>query len=123
MIVDAEDGVTFGEFASAPETNVYWDDWKYEGSAVAVVKTSPWGRIELQDGEAAVSPVIDLTNTDSKYLSIGLNAYLDGYGTYAIYWRGSTSAPWNQGASSPAWEAYSPGNKTWRWVQIKIVSV
>ena len=75
----AAGGVTFGEFAAGPEPAVMWQGWRYEGSYTQVDKTDEWGRVQLQDGEAAVSPVIDLTNTGNKYLTIALNAYQNAF--------------------------------------------
>ena len=84
-----------------------------------------WGVLQLASGEEAVSSVADLGADNTKFLRITWDDYASGWGTFSLYWRGSTTSfnKEDDEITGPAWEAYPTGgtNKSWRYAQIMAV--
>ncbi|MCK5138501.1 MAG: hypothetical protein KAQ85_01540 [Thermodesulfovibrionia bacterium] len=123
--VDAEFGAAFGEQNKAPEVGVVWDDWVYKETLTPANITDKWGKLLLQSNDEVVSPILDLGDTSSKDLEIGLNLYQPGYGAYTIEWRGQAGLfdKDDDEVDGPSWGAYSAGSKTWRYMQLLITPV
>jgi hypothetical protein len=117
-------GIAYGEQNAAPEIGTIWTGWVYKETLNAARIDDIWGRLEFQSGDEFVSPVLDLGNTDSKDLEVGLNLYESGYGAFAIEWRGQagTFNKDDDEGSGPTWEAYSAGSKSWRYMQLLITT-
>jgi len=86
--------------------------------------------MQLFSGEQAVSPVKDLANTDTKNISLTWNEYVYppvNPGDFSLQWRGRNTifTQSSNETDGPVWEEYPEGggNKTWRYVQIKVTAL
>ena len=108
--------------ASSPPSNYVdkvWGLWKLKESATEARNTGDDGNLLVATSEEFVSDVIDFGSSEIRYLQIDTT---DSKGTGGIEWRGSDDTAFNQddNEDSVAWESYSRGNKTWRYIQIKV---
>jgi len=104
---------------AAPVSWAGWSDGV--GGSPSIVGDSDWGKLQLAAAEIAHSPVYDTGGTHEKKVSLQKNAFGSGDSTFDLYIRGQDSS-FTQDAGSPSWEAYSIAvNKTWRYLQAKVV--
>ena len=117
---ESGEGWTWGEQNPDPETAVEWSVWKVKESANDARDTGDWGVLQLGSGEEFVSDVKDRGNTDVQHLSLSYDDYAVGSGSGTLYWRGqATTFNYNDDEiAGPTWEVYSPGNKSWRFIQL-----
>ena len=107
------------------ETQIKWTLWKYRGAATQARNSGEYGQLLLISGDEFVSDVRDFQNTDNKYLKLSFDDKDSGSGGHVLTncasWRGSDEYFTQDTELGPGWEDYSPGLKTWRYVQIKVM--
>ena len=120
-----EEGICFGEQNAGPEKGTVWAGWVYKETLTPAPISDVWGRLNLQKYDEVVSPVIDMGNSDSKYLSVAINNYQLGYGAFSLQWRGRSTIFNKQDNEvvGPAWEGNMPGSRDWRYMQLKIIAL
>lgn len=115
-----DDGELSREWAQPRDTSLDWYSTTYSR---AVYSDSEYGKLYLTSGEEAVSYVVDTGNYGNE-LSILLNKYGSGSGTYTLYIRGSqNNFAQNTSPSTLAWEVYTTSiERAWRYVQLRLVA-
>ena len=118
------DALAFGEQSpSSGETAISWATWS-DGAAGSPTITgdSDWGKLQLAVDEEGRSEVYDLTASQTRTLTLTRDGYGSGSGAVTLQIRGHDSTPFTQDAATPSWETYSaPVQKTWRYIQVRIV--
>jgi len=80
------------------------------------------GKLQLGVTEDFVSNVLDRGVVSIKLLTISFDDYASGSGSGTLYWRGHNTIRFNKEDVTPSWEEYtSPANKTWRYIQVRMV--
>jgi len=119
-VISYGSGWTWGEESPTPEAGLPWSLWKKSTGDTADYD-SIWGLLTLESGETFYSDVRDFGNDTLKSLEILTDQYQTGSGSGTVEWRGSaTSFTWD--AAAPSWEAYAPGAKAWRYVQVRVTA-
>lgn len=110
------------ESPTAYETPVSWANWSDgDGGSPNISGDADWGKLSLLAGEIAHSPVYDTGGAHNKKVSLTKNLYGSGDSYFDLYIRGQNTN-FTQDAVSPSWEAYSSEtNKTWQYLQAKVV--
>lgn len=124
LIEDPLDGYCWGE-ENPTENPESWDTWS-DGAAGSpdIDGDADWGKIKLRHefGDIGHGPVKDLGSVLTRMITVTIDKYGAGSGSYAIYIRGQATT-FNQDDGSPSWELYSaPINKDWRYIQVKLVT-
>ena len=113
-------GFGWGSDSGTLSSSYSWSDWQYENGDT-VTFSSAYGNVQLATGDTIYSGVVDLGDTNLKLMSLRFNVFDTPtvVTTPDVEWRGD-SITFLRSDSLLSWASYSPGNKSWRYAQLKL---
>jgi len=89
-----------------------------------VIGDADWGKIELDASEEGRSQVYDFGSISSRTITVTENRYGTGQGTATIQIRGQDTIFLQDDGEPPVWENYvAPIEKTWRFIQLRVIKI